>query len=647
MMTFSPRWVTEAGTIGIAGEGDFFSVRLRVDDVLTMPVPNGDVSITLPEPAVVSRVVRNSTNIPFTEINGALIFSPVYYPSVIEIFRSGSITYSLSNGALPPGLSLSPHGLIEGTIATTIREVGPIVFDFTIRASNRTRIRDRAFRITVESARLPASIDVVALGVPTQDNLTGVTSLSLGTRYFNEAISIDVPVFDPDHRSPPLRVRPLTGFSSDLEHVFSGMPEGMTIEAYRIGGTISTRATPGLYLFELVLDDPTEPPSVAFRVSVSEEVAETVQVSKRLSWATKAGRMATMRVGEPAFFGLSVDLVGEGTVTYRVVSGEIPKGLRLNSQTGLFAGLAAWIEIDKEHVFTVRATSDDVFIERTFSILVKSSLLEKTYHLAIPLTRSAELSLMDGYDDVIARDDLFRPDDIYFGLPDRPSIYLINGLDGRIPLEPARSGDGSHAILNPDYHGPFKLILGGHRKAVARSEDGSIIYEVIFRPLYDPAAGAGGFSKPPVLPIREEKVVYPQSGETTRYVYPISLRNMRYDLARDVGLATNSMDRRHLIGLDTDELMPLWMRSPQVRGDLSSRLGFVPAVVVAYLKPGRGDALLDLINFRSADFVPTGKVFHFDGTLAQVQERKVVRSTLFETDQTSFDEVTLLDAMFG
>lgn len=647
MTIFVPRWITEAGTLNTTREGEFFSRRIVAEDVLTMPVPSGDVSVTIPQPATITKVVRNSTNIPFTEINGALIFSPIYYPSVIEVFRSGSIVYSLANGSLPPGLTLSASGLIEGTVSPTIREVGPIHFDFTVRASNGARVRDRAFRIVVESSRLPAYIDLDALGTQTIEPRTGVNSLSLGTRFLNEAISIDIPVFDPDYRSPTLRLRPITGFSEDLEHVFSGVPEGMTIERYRLGGTISTRAEPGLYLFELVLDDPTEPPTVACRISVSEAVAETVQVSKRLSWASRAGRIATIRVGEPAFFGLASNLVGEGSVTYRVVSGEIPKGLRLNTETGLFSGLTGWVEIDKEYVFTVRATSDDVFIERTFSILVKSSLLEKTYHLAIPLSRSAQMGLVDGYDEIIAREDLFRPGDLSFGLPDRPSIYLINGLDGRIPLEPARSGDGSLAILNPDYHGPFKLILGDHRKAVARAEDGSILYEVIYRPLYDPAAGAGGFSQPPILPIREEKVVYPQSGDVTKYVYPISLRNMRYDLAKDIGLASNDIGRRNVIGLDTDELMPLWMRSPQVRGDTTSRLGFVPAIVVAYVKPGRGDGLLDLINFRSSEFVPAGKVFHFDGTLERIEPLKVVRSTLFETEQTTLDEVTLFDAVFG
>ena len=107
------------------------------------------------------------------------------------------------------------------------------------------------------------------------------------------------------------------------------------------------------------------------------------------------------------------------------------------------------------------------------------------------------------------------------------------------------------------------LVLGSLKSAQALDDNGNVIYEVVYSEIIDNLVNDAGnsVSKSVTLP-------YPVDEITT--VYPNSLINMRNQVIDTVGQVSN--------------ILPRWMLSPQANGQV---LGFVPAWVICYCKPGR------------------------------------------------------------
>lgn len=171
-----------------------------------------------------------------------------------------------------------------------------------------------------------------------------------------------------------------------------------------------------------------------------------------------------------------------------------------------------------------------------------------------------------------------------------------------------------------------RLILGELKTAVARDENGEIIYEVVYSSIIDDLINNDGISISKSM-IWPQDIVIPAvtqwftaminvytsyafeinnlptyytslSMATTDIVYPNSLYNMRTQLTSQIPQVLDS------------RLLPLWMTSQQRDG---STLGFTPAWVIAYTKPGKSEIIksnienlwpykLHLINFKINKF---------------------------------------------
>jgi len=110
------------------------------------------------------------------------------------------------------------------------------------------------------------------------------------------------------------------------------------------------------------------------------------------------------------------------------------------------------------------------------------------------------------------------------------------------------------------------ITLGKVHTARALDSSGNVLYEVVYSAIIDNLLNNQGTSvgKQVTLP-------YPvvQDGGTISVVYPNSLPNMRDQVIDTVGRVTQGL--------------PLWMTSKQADNTV---LGFVPAWVIAYVKPG-------------------------------------------------------------
>ena len=249
--------------------------------------------------------------------------------------------------------------------------------------------------------------------------------------------------------------------------------------------------------------------------------------------------------GRVSFDVFSVDL---GTTTFDV-------GLNTVTQPTTF---------DLVNVFTVNAYSVNglISVDKTFSITVVNRYKQPYDNLYIqampPESDRALLAQLLQNPTIFPPDLLYRNDDPNFGVATRVVYNHAYGLT-------AATYDDyvSSLILN---HYWKNLVLGEIKTARALDDAGNVIYEVVYSEVIDDLVNNQGTSV-------GKEVTLPYSivanGETIEVVYPNSLQDMRDQVVDVVGQISN--------------VLPRWMLSRQTDGRV---LGFTPAWVIAYTKPG-------------------------------------------------------------
>lgn len=189
---------------------------------------------------------------------------------------------------------------------------------------------------------------------------------------------------------------------------------------------------------------------------------------------------------------------------------------------------------------------------------------EKLYIKAMPPRNDRQIlaNLLENQD-FIPVNYVYRADDPNFGVA-RSVIY-----DHAYGLAAASLDDYVRSLYINHYR--KNLILGEVKTARALDANGNVVYEVVYSHIVDDLVNKQGqsVSKSITWPY---KINYDGAEITT--VYPNSLINMRDQVIDTVGQIA--------------EVLPLWMTSKQSNGRV---LGFVPAWVIAYVKPGNADRI--------------------------------------------------------
>lgn len=183
---------------------------------------------------------------------------------------------------------------------------------------------------------------------------------------------------------------------------------------------------------------------------------------------------------------------------------------------------------------------------------------------------------------VIPDSSLYRPDDPNFGIASNVNYIHAYGLTAATLSDYVESLQLNHYWKN--------LVLGEIKTAQAVDAAGNVLYEVIYSEIIDNLVNAQGESVSKSVTLPYPVTMADDSVITT--VYPNSLINMRNQVIDTVG--------------QISPLLPLWMTSKQANDRV---LGFVPAWVIAYVKPGTSgkirynieqqmDAKLNLIDYK-------------------------------------------------
>jgi hypothetical protein len=306
---------------------------------------------------------------------------------------------------------------------------------------------------------------------------------------------------------------------------------------------------------------------------------------------------------------LNVVAQSDVDLEYRILEGNLPPNLFLLSN-GEISGTVAYQPTDTllplgsitNFTFTVQAFSpihSVVQSNRTFTISVEQVYSQPADTLYIKCTPSIDdrkllKSLLES-NSLIPNDFLYRPEDSNFGKATSVTYAHAYGIH-------ANDLDAYVASVMKNHYWR-NITLGELKTAVARNNRGEIIYEVVYSQIVDNLVNPEGVSI-------DEEIVWPRtidlqlgpwytsvdniftsyenvpnqdatfytslSPGIARTLYPNSLENMRNRVGSELGQDFNF------------RLYPKWMTSQQKDG---STLGYIPAWVICYTKPGFADII--------------------------------------------------------
>lgn len=411
--------------------------------------------------------------------------------------------------------------------------------------------------------------------------------------------------------------------NSEIEYVFADLPLGLvgnSVTGWITGNPVISPDTISEFSFSVAVRKVNNPAVISSFINFSFRISNEVQGD--VVWISPEN-LGTVFNGTTST--LSLAATSDVDLQYVLTSGELPPNLTLMSN-GDLAGVIAFqpqqtITNPNEtstFTFTVRAYSPKfpiVSSERTFTINVYQLFPYPTDILYIkcsPSIQDRELlrTLLDNQD-LIPNEYLYRPNDINFGKA-KSVIY-----DHAYGIRSSDFEDYVAAVTKNHYW--RQVTLGELKTAIARNEQtGEILYEVVYSSVIDNLVNPDNVSVskevywPYFIPLNKgpwytsetdifasyigDNVAPPEYYTSltpgfARVFYPNSLPNMRQQVGDVLGQEFNTY------------LLPLWMTSQQLDGNT---LGYTPAWVIAYTKPGYAEIVKNNIETKWKN--PVGEI---------------------------------------
>ncbi len=575
---------------------------------------------------------------------------------------SEPISWRISKGSLPPGLSLdSTTGLISGYVEPTpmsalVGTVGwsseaawdetpwdnvsrsiSVSYPFGVQATDGKAYDGANYSIFVYSHdSLLADNDLISaddLGIVTADlekkrNPVLVTKAAdLGVyahdNYF--AYRFEARDFDGDSVSFSLLASEDVGFDNELNGFDStlldagdfALPPGLTLNTTTgwLYGQIPRQSLGQVeYTFAVRVyktDDITYISKLTyFTVTIVNDLRKLV------TWDSSAD-LGTINSGDISEKFISASNELGRALLFTITEGRLPQGLKLNPD-GLIVGrssfelttfdknivtfdkdvrelgfITAETTLDRARSFTVRAadSNDEIEAYKTFTLTISPGAYgpyESLYLKAQPgFSDKQVIAAIFKNNDVIPGQSLYRNSDPYFGRSIDIRMFLLSGINASSGSEYMQAMATNHYRKN--------LRLGTYQWAQALNADGTVAYEAVYIPVVDDLSQGGVKTVPKLIDLSSQinrkttvdntylsvsSTLNSMDGKSDLVVYPNSLINMRQSI-------------RDALTLSVKEPLPRWMDSKQPDGRI---LGWIPAVVVAYVKPGEGARVVFNLN---------------------------------------------------
>lgn len=399
---------------------------------------------------------------------------------------------------------------------------------------------------------------------------------------------------------------------NELEYVFANLPLNLVGDidtGWITGNPIISNNNISQFTFSVAVRKKNNPSISSQFVNFSFKLSN--DIDGRVNWISSED-LGTVFNGTTSV--LQVQATSDVDLKYTLVEGTLPANIRL-LDTGDLAGSIAFQPNDTltypnettVYKFKVRAYSPVfpiVFAEKEFSLTVKQLFPFPTDTLYIKCTPDIEnrklIETLLTDDSIIPADMLYRPNDENFGKADNIIYEHAFGINS--------SGFEEYVAAVTKNHYWRRITLGEIKTAVARKEEtGEILYEVVYSSVIDNLVNPENISVskeifwPRFIPLNEGPWYTSQSDIYTSYIgqndqidfytsltpgfarllYPNSLDNMREQVGDVLGTVNNT------------NILPLWMTSQQRDGNT---LGFTPAWVICYTKPGFAETIKNNIE---------------------------------------------------
>ena len=354
-----------------------------------------------------------------------------------------------------------------------------------------------------------------------------------------------------------------------------------------------------------------------FSVTVKGDISDTV------NWTTSAD-LGNIYNGEISTLAIEATTPSGLALTYHLVSGSygaLPIGLVLLSD-GTISGRVSFelASSQQAYTFTVAAYDENLFAygEKTFTVTVikrDNAPYENLYLQILP-----DRTQRDIYDAVINNTDVFpdsyiyRIDDPWFGKNTLRRVLFMTGLN---------TDEMANYIEAMTFNHYWKTLNFGSFKT-ARAVDSNLnpIYDVVYVELIDRQVNSDG-DGPPLSVYLEDSawttgpwrtsdstdiiddstIITADAAVEGITIYPNSFPNMVQRVGDGIGYENRS-------------ILPAWMTSRQENGVV---LGFTRALILAYVKPGRGKECVYRLNQLNTDFNLidfTADRYELDGVLS-------------------------------
>ena len=524
--------------------------------------------------------------------------------------------FSILNGELPPGLTLSSSGLISGYITPVANtQIGaapnfdetPFDFygfdfsginlsknyqfsvavtdgvnidtnTFTIYVDTRSSLTDDSITLTVDMDTI--TVDNVSTYSPILYSPAGsIGSIRQNTKFVYQFIAVDYGgdsiTYSYTGTLPPgLSLNPSSGWITGL------VPYG----------SLGTRT----YNFSVTATNTNGYTSETKQYSLQ----VLGQIDSTVVWNSNEN-LGVVYNGEVSNLSISATTASGRPLRYKLITtGSMPVGLTLLDD-GLISGRVSFetweldgdggitfdgksTSIDHVYNFTVAVFDNDQYVydERTFSLTVVNRDKQPYENLYIQiLPKRAQRSYYDqiiNNSDIFPQEYIYRSSDPWYGKNTLRRSLFLAGLD------PLQAADYINSMQLNHY---WKTInFGSIKTAQALDDNFNVKYEVVYVELLDRQVNADGIGP-------AESVNLPTNSADIGTIYPNSFPNMAQRVTDGVGYENRSV-------------LPEWMTSRQPNGRI---LGFTRALVLCYTLPGRSAEIAYRVNqvadtFKLIDF---------------------------------------------
>lgn len=535
-----------------------------------------------------------------------------------------TVSVNLLSGELPNGLTLSSTGLLSGILEPVVQlptDASPgydvtafdkYQFDYSTRAGSKT------YQFTIEiTDGFSSNIRTFELFVFARDDLTADTNVFTAD---DTILTADIGV----QRTPI--VTTATGDLGTFRHdnFFAYKFDAVDLDGDQIEFVYGGDVIPGLslntdtgWLHGIIPDVKLTETEYSFTIQARKKIDTTIispvknytltivgNIDTDITWITPT-TVGTLKNGEISKLYIEAETSTGLPIEYRLKSGtdsSLPQGLELLPD-GTISGQASFqsftldggtttfdeelttrlvvdpTTFDREFNFTVEIYNDSGQIQtsKAFKIIIDytyTTPYETVYIKAMPEQEDRDvLNQLLQNTEVFNNDWLYRSIDPYFGKAKAVTYQHAFGM------KTAKLDDYVDAVLLNHYK--KNLTVGDIKTARALDSNDNVVYEVVYADIKGGLINNEGKSVSLAVTLDETITIDNLTEDDSSFatVYPASLLNMQ----------TRIIDR---IG-QYAEILPDWMKSKQADGLI---LGFTPAWVIAYTKPGFADRIKYLIN---------------------------------------------------